>query len=110
MKKFIDSVKDYFGEESVQGYVPKGKTSSIERMLSEFKSRNDKPHTRHVLFLNEMRFGAGLNLTSTTHIITVHATQKDRYEQLVGRAQRPGRENALRVVNIRYEDREADYF
>lgn len=110
MKTFISEVNDYFGEQNVKCYVPKGKTSSIEKVLLDFKNTNNKPHMRHVLFLKEMRFGAGLNLTSATHILTVHATEKDRYEQLVGRAQRPGRKNVLQVVNIRYGNREVDYY
>jgi hypothetical protein len=53
-----------------------------------------------------MQFGAGLNLEVTTHIITMHEMKRDRYKQLIGRAQRPGRTTQLKVTNVRYQGQE----
>ena len=56
-----------------------------------------------VLLLNADHFAAGLNLQAATDIITVHRLSPERYTQLVGRAQRPGRTQPLAVYNIEFE-------
>jgi hypothetical protein len=56
-----------------------------------------------VMVLNAHSVGAGVNLESTTHVITMHHMREDLYTQVVGRAQRLGRVGQLEIVNIRFE-------
>lgn len=76
----------------------KGATSVIDKYITDFHNGRLR-----VLLLNANHFGAGLNLECATHIITLHSMSDDKYQQLVGRAQRPGRTGPLSVINVRYE-------
>ena len=50
-----------------------------------------------VLMINSRSFGSGLNLENTTDIIMYHKFDESIEKQVIGRAQRPGREKPLRV-------------
>lgn len=50
-----------------------------------------------VLLINSRAFGSGINLENTTDIIIYHSFNKGVQSQVIGRAQRPGRKEALNV-------------
>ena len=50
------------------------------------------------VFINSMKDGCGLNLENTTHVLFLHRTNPAMVEQVIGRAQRPGRKNRLKIV------------
>lgn len=77
----------------------KGSTEQVTRLLNEFSAGNVK-----ALLLSAQHFGSGVNIEAATHVITFHKMEPDRYAQLIGRAQRPGRTTSLHVVNLRYEN------
>ena len=58
-----------------------------------------------VLFLHSIVDGCGLNLENTTHILFLHYTQPSIVEQVIGRAQRPGRKGQLQIRCL-YHDNE----
>lgn len=75
------------------------------------KSRNDEALDKYrndpdvkVLFLNSMRDGSGLNLENTTHIVFLHNTNPKMIEQVIGRAQRPGRTCQLNIICLYHEN------
>jgi hypothetical protein len=51
-----------------------------------------------IVFINSMRDGCGLNLENTTHILFLHKTKNALIEQVIGRAQRPGRSSRLNII------------
>ena len=57
----------------------------------------------NVLLLNSKNFGAGLNLQITDEIIIYHRMSTDLENQVIGRAQRMGRENPLVINYLCYE-------
>lgn len=77
----------------------KGNVNAVASILKKFDNSE-----LNVLLLNSQHFGAGINLQSATHIVTLHYMVPDRYQQLIGRAQRPVRSQPLSVINIRYND------
>ena len=95
MQNIIESVLPTLGATFKE---VKGNFHVVAKAVNDF----DRGLTR-VLLLNAHHFGAGLNIQSATHILTVHAMPQDRYLQLIGRAQRPGRVGTLSVLNIRYD-------
>mgnify|MGYP006290604515 CR=1 FL=1 len=95
MENVIDRMRAVLGNEMRE---IKGTTSAIDKYISEFRDGRLR-----VLLLNVNHFGVGLNLECATHIITLHNMHDDRYHQLIGRAQRPGRTIPLSVMNVRYE-------
>jgi len=58
----------------------------------------------NILLLNSQNFGTGLNLEKTTDIIFYHKMNKDLEQQVIGRAQRFGRENVLNIHMLCYDN------
>lgn len=80
--------------------IVKGNKHVISSMLREF---NDLSSSLRIISLNEQHFGVGLDLPVTTHIVVIHYMESfSRYVQVIGRAQRPGRKEPLKVINIRF--------
>ena len=74
-----------------------GNIQALDRILSEYKTGRAR-----VLMSNSAFYGCGMNLENTTDIIFYHKTDQTMYEQVVGRAQRPGRDDQLVVHNLLY--------
>jgi SNF2 family DNA or RNA helicase len=55
-----------------------------------------------IMLLDTSMYAAGLNLEMSTDVIFLHNT--DNYNQVIGRAQRPGRTCPLNVYHLRYEN------
>jgi hypothetical protein len=56
------------------------------------------------IFINSMKDGCGLNLENTTHILFLHYTNPEMVEQVIGRAQRPGRTCRLHIVCLYHKN------
>ena len=75
-----------------------GNVKAIDKILHEYKAGGGA----RVLMLNSAFYGCGMNLENTTDIIFFHKTDRIMYEQVIGRAQRPGRTGRLAVHNLLY--------
>jgi predicted Zn-ribbon and HTH transcriptional regulator len=95
MENVIQSIRDITSNSLRE---VKGSSATINKGLTDFREGRLR-----VLLLNAQYFGAGLNLECATHVITMHKMNDDRYTQLIGRAQRPGRTTPLSVINVRYD-------
>ena len=71
----------------------------INKTLDDYKNGN-----LNCLLLNTCFFGNGLNLENTDDIILYHNLNKEMTEQVIGRAQRPGRKTPLKIWKLRYEN------
>ena len=74
-----------------------GNVKALDKILNEYKFGGAR-----VLMLNSAFYGCGMNLENTTDIIFFHKTDRIMYEQVIGRAQRPGRTGRLAVHNLLY--------
>lgn len=81
----------------------KGSAGAVRNTVAQFTEGGVD-----VLLLNANHFAAGLNLQAATDIITLHRLSPEKYTQLVGRAQRPVRTEALAVHNIAYDGADDD--
>ena len=54
--------------------------------------------------LNTQDCGSGINLENTTDMIVYHQMSKEKDEQIVGRAQRPGRTGKLNILRLCFEN------
>ena len=77
----------------------KGASSTIQNIITKFKEREF-----NVLLLNAKYFGAGLNLQFTDEIIIYHRMSKDLETQVIGRAQRLGRTESLKINYLCYDN------
>lgn len=57
-----------------------------------------------VLLLNANFFGAGMNLQMATDVVIYHRFTKELEQQVIGRAQRMGRETALTVYYLLHDN------
>eukprot|EP00798_Chlamydomonas_sp_ICE-L_P017302 gene17302-23611_t len=78
------------------GYVTLQGGTVRKNEQAVYAYKND-PAVR-VLLLNSTKDGCGLNLEVTTHILLLHRTADALVEQVVGRAQRPGRTVRLHIT------------
>lgn len=65
---------------------------------------NYKTNTIDVLLVNSSYYGSGMNLENTTDIILFHKFSTDIYKQVIGRAQRPGRTQQLRIWYLLHDN------
>jgi SNF2 family DNA or RNA helicase len=72
-----------------------GTISNIDRDIYNYRHGDTR-----VLMCNSNFFGCGMNLEFTTDIIFLHKTNDDMYNQVIGRAQRPGRTGQLNIFRL----------
>ena len=94
IKEYLTSVNSKFSE-------LKGATGRITNIVNKYKSTNDGID---VLLLNAQYFGSGLNLENTTDIFLYHNMGGPMTNQVIGRAQRPGRTCPLNITRFCYEN------
>ena len=75
-----------------------GNSFVIQSNLNKYKNGD-----LDVLLLNSNNYGSGINLQNTTDVIFFHKMSKDLESQVIGRAQRYGRTDRLRVHFLYYD-------
>lgn len=73
----------------------KGTSQTINNIVESYMSPN-----LNILLLNAQYYGTGLNLINTDHVILFHKMNSDLEHQVVGRAQRIGRNKPLYVWKL----------
>jgi len=86
-------------EHKITNDILKGSSKEVNIKLKKYEKGEV-----NVLLLNATFFGAGMNLQMTTDIIMFHRFTKEMEEQIVGRAQRLGRLNALNVYYLLHQN------
>ena len=79
-----------------------GAASRINKTVENFNKDFNEPDAVNVLLLNSQYFGSGLNLQKASDIILFHNMGKDITNQVIGRAQRPGRSSKLNIWRLCY--------
>lgn len=72
-----------------------GNTKSIDKSIELYKEKDTV-----VLMIDSSSQGCGMNLENTTHLILIHKTGESLHNQIIGRAQRPGRTNQLSIISL----------
>ena len=92
-------LKDKLDEGNIKYATPSGSSARISNIIKKFKDKEYR-----VLLLNATCFGAGLNLQFTDEVYILHRMSIDLENQVVGRAQRMGRTNSLKIHYLCYEN------
>ena len=82
-------------ENKVSYALLKGSSKTRQKNIDKFKVGNLK-----VIFLNSDFNGAGLNLQETTDLILYHKMNQSTLRQIIGRAERIGRKDKLRIHHL----------
>jgi SNF2 family DNA or RNA helicase len=73
-----------------------GSSTTIQNIVDDYK----KDDGINILLLNARHYGSGLNLENTSDIIMFHKMNSDMEKQVIGRAQRLGRKDQLRIWKL----------
>ena len=96
----IETISKAFSKAGRNNLSPvKGSISHIASLLGKFNS-GEIPN----LFLNAKYCGSGLNLEKTDVVIIMHKMSQDNIKQVIGRAQRIGRQGQLEVFFLYAEN------
>ena len=95
-------IREYLSSKGVRFSELKGHSSRINNIVDSYKSTDSD--SIDVLLLNAQYFGSGLNLENTTDIFLYHNMGGPMTNQVIGRAQRPGRTTPLRITRFCYEN------
>ena len=82
-------------ENNITYALMKGGASTRRRHIEDFRQGCTK-----VIFLNSNYNGAGINLQETTDLILYHDMSSSVQQQVIGRAERIGRTESLRVHHL----------
>ena len=74
-------------KQNIPYHILKGQSSTVKKFVDDFREKKVR-----ILMLNAQFFGAGMNLQMATDIVMYHRFTKDMEEQIIGRAQRLGRD------------------
>jgi hypothetical protein len=80
-----------------------GSAPAIQKAITAYKEGDSQ-----VLFLNSKLEAVGMNLENTSNLVFMHATSPVLVQQVVGRAQRYGREGSLHIIGLFNTDEQAD--
>ena len=76
-----------------------GNVAALDAAQREFVSGRKK-----VLLVNAAFYCAGMNLQAASDVVLMHRMEPATEKQVIGRAQRPGREGTLRVWSVRHQN------
>ena len=97
----FDTIKETFAKAGRPNLSPvKGTINHITSLIENYNS-GEVPN----LFLNAKYCGSGLNLQTTDVVIIMHKMTEDNIKQVIGRAQRIGRQGQLQIYFL-YTDTE----
>ncbi len=88
-------MRDLCVKNGIRWNVLAGNGEVVAHMVREYEAGK-----LQVLFLNAQHRGAGINLTSTTHVVVYHSMNMATERQVIGRAYRMGRTAPLDVYYL----------
>ena len=89
------AIRTVLSDENIKFSEVQGRSETRNRKINAFKSGDT-----NVMFLNSRQNGAGINLQEATDIILYHEMTVDLSTQIIGRANRIGREKSLIVHHL----------
>jgi SNF2 family DNA or RNA helicase len=95
----FNEIETYLKESTYTYDKLKGSTIAINNKVIKYKDDEID-----ILLLNSKYFGSGLNLENTTDMFLLHKMTETMEKQVIGRAQRPGRKEPLKVYRLCYEN------
>lgn len=95
----FSKIRTKLEEINIQYHILKGQASVVKNFIEDFKDKKVR-----VLMLNAEFFGAGMNLQMTTDLVMFHRFKPEMEEQIIGRAQRLGRKEALNVYYLLHDN------
>jgi len=99
----FEKIETLLSEYSINYANVNGTTNTINKKIRLYKDYSS-PDKIDVLLLNANYCANGINLENSTDIVLYHSMNKDKTTQIIGRGQRPGREESLNVWKLCYNN------
>lgn len=96
----LSTVAEVLDKVGLQYAFLKGNSNRIRCLVHRYKHEDNL----QALLINVTDFGSGLNLENTTDVIIMHKLDDEMRKQVIGRAQRTGRTQRLRVWQLAHEN------
>ena len=96
----FNEVSKLLSDKNIQYRQIKGSGVTVNNIVQKYKNED----SLKCLLLNSTNAGAGLNLENTTDLVLFHNMSSEISVQVIGRAQRPGRQNKLNVYRLIYDN------
>lgn len=93
----FSNMEDMLRRNNIKYMILRGTGREISKTIERFQSGKI-----NVLLLNAQHYGSGLNLQMATDVIMYHTLSLEMETQVIGRAQRYGRESELNVYKLTY--------
>jgi hypothetical protein len=104
-ENLFDELKPFLVSNDFKFALTRGSGSSVNKQIQKFKTYPESGEERNdCLLLNSQFCGNGLNLENATDVFIYHSMSKEMTNQVIGRAQRPGRTSQLNVWSLCYEN------
>ena len=95
----FNSISKVMQEENLEFKCLKGNSSQLRSIVRQYKDGD-----LNIMFVNAKYFGSGLNLENTTDIVMFHKLDSEIEKQVIGRAQRYGRDKPLNIWYLLHEN------
>ena len=93
------SISRALNDEGMNYKCLKGNDYQIRSIIRQYKEEG-----LNIMFVNARYFGSGMNLENTTDIVMFHKLDSEIEKQVIGRAQRYGRERPLNIWYLLHEN------
>ena len=93
-------------ENEISNGVVKGSIGAVKNLIEKYRENNNE---LQALLINGKYAASGMNLENTTDVVVWHSMSKSMITQIIGRAQRPGRTEPLRVHFLSYPNELKDF-
>jgi hypothetical protein len=98
-ERIFYNVSDVLASSNRRVKMLKGRNTTIANTVTEYQKGEI-----NTLLVNPDCYGNGINLENTTDVIMLHKFDSEIEKQVIGRAQRYGRTNSLRIWYLLYEN------
>ena len=79
--------------------LDKGSITEIDKSVERYKNGDAQ-----ILIADSTMYGCGMNFENTTDIILIHKINSEMEKQVIGRAQRPGRNSILQIHRLLHQN------
>ncbi len=101
----VDKLEDVISSLGMGCSVINGSSSHVNNLIESY----NKGHIP-ILLMDAQNYGSGLNLQQTTHVIIYHRFSKELETQVIGRGQRFGRKDRLKIIYLTNETENHDIY
>ena len=99
IRDYSVKLESFLTDSNIKFAYLKGTSATIKKTIEDYKTGD-----LDCLLMNARYCGSGINLENTSDIFIYHSMSTELTQQVIGRAQRPGRDSCLNVWMLLHEN------